>query len=207
MPRPLLRVTKVSALAPIRLARPRPRVIPEVQVTRISRAVVHSSKHFYGRTRGVRMRLLIVMLLFLSLDARAGDAYLALFERLTVTTRNYEIEVSPLSVRSVSSVRGTPMQQIHKYMVKNGKLINGPNAIIGAIEVLYQCSVDGVDLVIVRVERDSLFGPIKILSALSGHPVQINKIVALEIKNDKVIAAETVIEKESSFHWRASVLK
>ena len=155
----------------------------------------------------MRIKFLIVMLLFLSLDARAGDAYLALFEGLTVTTRNYEIEVSPLSVRSVPSVRGTPVQKIHKYMVQDGKLINGSNVIVGAIEVLYQCSVDGVDLVIVRVERDSLFGPIKILSALSGHPVQINKIVALEIKNDKVLATETVIEKESSFHWNASVFK
>jgi hypothetical protein len=151
------------------------------------------------------MKFLIVMLLFLSLDARAGDAYLALFEGLTVTTRNYEIKFSPLSVRSVPSVRGSPVQQIHKYTANEGRLINGSNAIAGAIEVLYQCSVDGVDLVIVRVERDSLLGPMKILSALSGHPVKISKIVVLEIKSDKVLAAETVVEKESSFDWNAAV--
>ena len=155
----------------------------------------------------MRIKLLIVMLIFLSLDARASDAYLALFEGLTVTTRNYEIKVTPLSVRPVPSVRGTPVQQIHKYMAKEGKLIHGSNSIGRAIEVLYQCSVESVDLVIVRVERDSLLGPMKILSALSGHPVQINKIVALEIKNDRVLTEETVIEKESSFHWNASVFR
>ncbi|WP_157201925.1 hypothetical protein [Massilia sp. Root335] len=85
--------------------------------------------------------------------------------------------------------------------------MDGLNAITEANEILYQCQVDGVDLVIARVQGDSLFGPIKLLSALSGHPVQINKIVALEIQNDKVLAAETVIRKESSFHWSASVFK
>ena len=151
--------------------------------------------------------ILVVMLLFLSLGAQAGEAYLALFERLTVTTNNYEIEVSPLSVRQIPSVRGVLVPQIHKYITKAGKLLNGANAFARANEILYQCQVDGVDLVIIRVESDSLFGPIKLLSALSGHPVQINKIVALEIKNDKVLAAETVIRKGSSFHWSAAVFK
>ena len=151
--------------------------------------------------------ILVVMLLFLSLVAQAGEAYLALFERLTVMTNNYEIEVSPLSVRQIPSVRGVLVPQIHKYITKAGKLLNGASAFARANEIRYQCQVDGVDLVIIRVESDSLFGPIKLLSALSGHPVQINKIVALEIKNDKVLAAETVIRKESSFHWSAAVFK
>ena len=147
------------------------------------------------------------MLLFLALNARADDVYLALFERLTVTASNYEIKVSPLSARQIPRVRGASVPQIHKYITTEGRLMDGLNAITEANEILYQCQVDGVDLVIARVQGDSLFGPIKLLSALSGHPVQINKIVALEIQNDKVLAAETVIRKESSFHWSASVFK
>jgi hypothetical protein len=150
---------------------------------------------------------LAIVLLLATLSAQSSEVRLSLFEKRTSTTTIYSLESATLAFRQVDMTSGAELPQISKYEVSGRKLVADAIKFAEADEILYQCRVDELDFVVVRVENDSLSSPMKFLSALSGHPVQVSKIVVLTIKNGRVISEKEITQKDSSYHWVAKVLK
>jgi hypothetical protein len=149
-------------------------------------------------------RFLIAMLFVVATSAQARDVQLALVEQRTSAQTDYVVNLEKLSVRKIPSVHGIELPQNQKYSSQSRKLVVGSDAVADADEVLFQCSINDIDLVIVRDEYNSL-NPLYWLAAASGHPVQVSRIVALTIKNGRVVSEREIIRKASSYDWVAKV--
>lgn len=60
---------------------------------------------------------------------------------------------------------------------------------------------------VVRDEYNSFLGPLKLLYAFSGHPVQVSEIVLLVILNNVVVGEREIIRKESAYRWLVGIYK
>jgi hypothetical protein len=101
---------------------------------------------------------------------------------------------------------GAPLPQISSYSSINCKLVRNVKNLADADEVLFQCHINEQDIVVVRVEYNSFFGPLKLLSALSVHPIQVSKIVVVAISGSNHVSEKEVVHKDSSYHWVAQIL-
>jgi len=135
---------------------------------------------------------------------QAAEVRLSVFEESTQRTRNYKFDVATSVLKSSRVVSGKAVQQTTIYSAKDGYLFAGDKKIVEADELLFQCHVDGCDLVVVREEYNSFSNPLRILFAFGGHPVQVSKIVILKIVDGKLETKKEIIRKPSSYHWRVS---
>jgi hypothetical protein len=152
------------------------------------------------------VRLLIATLFMLAQVAQAHDVQLILVEQRTSEQTGYSVNLDSLKAHKIPLPQGTSLPQSSKYSSQNRKLVSSAGIVADADEVLFQCEVEGLDLVIVRDEYNSFFGPLNLLAALSGHPVQVSRIVAIAIKGNRVVSEREITRKASSYHWLASVL-
>jgi hypothetical protein len=58
---------------------------------------------------------------------------------------------------------------------------------------------------VVRVEYNSLGGPIRLLSAFAGHPIQVSKVLILAISGEKIRSENEITRKDSSYGWSAKI--
>jgi hypothetical protein len=112
-----------------------------------------------------------------------------------------------LELRKISEARGSELAQLSKYTSSDRKLIGDGKLLATADEILYQCQVDGIDLVVVRDEYNSFLGPIRLLAAFSGHPIQVSKITMLTIVNNTQISRREITRKDASYQWVVKVYK
>lgn len=152
------------------------------------------------------MRHLTSCLLLLTwLTCHASEVQLSLFERATSTTTVFLLDTSNLKLTPTSAVQGSELPQITTYASVGGKLVSGNVKLTDADEVLFQCRLDNIDLVVVRDEYNSFGGPLRILVAFAGHPIQVSKILVLAISNGQVVSEREITRKDSSYHWVAKV--
>jgi hypothetical protein len=159
--------------------------------------------------------VLTIAFLITTSAAQASEVRLSLLEKSTSTTTAYSLESTTLAFRQIEAANGSELPQIGKYMTSARKLVANANAtatatataLADADEILYQCRIGEIDFVVVRVESNSFSSFMKLISALSGHPIQVSKIVVMTIRDGRVISKKEITHKDSSYHWVAKVLK
>jgi len=151
-------------------------------------------------------RFLLFALLLICSVARSSELRLSLLEEQTSTTTAYTVDSNSLEMHQIGSASGSPLPQISSYSSINRKLVLNEKDLTDADEVLFQCHINEMDIVVVRVEYNSFFGPLKLLSALSGHPIQVSKIVVVAISGINHVSEKEVVRKDSSYHWVARIL-
>jgi hypothetical protein len=139
--------------------------------------------------------------------AKAADVRVALFEEKTKTTSVFRVETRSVSVTRQEGITGTKVQQSTKYKVRNRKLVVDGKPLADADDILFQGEVDRDEIVVVRCEYNSFFGPWKLLSAMAGHPVQVSKIVLLKIDEGVVMGEQVLAREEYSYDWRADLYR
>ena len=150
-------------------------------------------------------KFLFTALMLLSAAAQASAVQLSLVDKATSERSNYSFDISERNFHGIASIQGTLLPQLEKYTSQNRKLIGNGIVLANTDEILFQCEIDGVDLVVVRIEYNSLLGPLKLLGALSGHPVQISKIILLTIANNAVASEKEITRKESAYRWLVGI--
>jgi hypothetical protein len=153
------------------------------------------------------MKVLILFVVLLTDVVQAIEVKISVLEKNTQVTTFYSFDVASSALRPLDSASGKAMPKTTTYSVKDRKLLAGENSLSDADELLYQCHIDDCDLVIVREEYNSFSNPLRIFSAFGGHPIQVSKIVILEIVDGKVKTQSEIIRKPSSYDWTASVLE
>lgn len=150
----------------------------------------------------------LVIMFFLAMEeCSAGQVQLSLHEQSTASTKIYSIDTGTLAVTPHSVVDGAELPQTTRYTSVNRKLVAGNVRLVAADDVLFQCELDGVDLVVVRVEYNSFGGPIRLLAAVAGHPIQVSKVLILAISGGKIRAEKEITRKDSSYVWSAKVFR
>lgn len=137
-------------------------------------------------------------------------------ERLAIERKETAFFITLEGLRAVpfQGPHGVRVSPITKYSIKKSKsdgagmgsadLCDGDRPIRPALNLLYQCSLDGKDLVIVRREHNSFSSPIRWLAALSGHPVQVSEIWAIVIDGSNDPKETQLISKPASYKWAAA---
>jgi hypothetical protein len=155
----------------------------------------------------MNMKVLILFMVLLTEIVQAIEVKISVLEKDTQVTTSYSFDVASSNLKPLDSASGDAVPQTTTYSVKDGQLLAGDKNLAEADELLYQCHIDGCDLVIVRDEYNSFSNPLRILSAFAGHPIQVSKIVILKIVDGKVRKQLEIIRKPSSYDWTASVLE
>ncbi|MFZ6780780.1 hypothetical protein ACO0LD_28440 [Undibacterium sp. Ji83W] len=137
----------------------------------------------------------------------ANEVQLSLQEKDGIPQTNYIVSTPDIKLHKIASITGSELPQIERYISKNRKLILDELVLADADEILFQCELDGIDIVVVREEYNSFLGPLKLLSAMSGHPIQVDKIILMVIKNNAVAETKEIKRKESVSRWLARVYR
>jgi hypothetical protein len=72
--------------------------------------------------------------------------------------------------RKASNAAKGVLPQIDAFSVQSRRLKHIGRGISNAEEILYQSSVDGYDVAVVREEYNSFASPWRLIAAMSGHP-------------------------------------
>lgn len=151
------------------------------------------------------MRVLFLCLVLAANIGRATEVRLSVYEENTQKTRYYAFDVAKSALKSLSEASGKAVEQTTTYSVKDRRLFGGDKILVKADEILYQCHIDGRDVVVVRDEYNSFSNPMRMLVAFAGHPVQVSKIMVLKIVDGKLETTTRIIRRPSSYRWRVSV--
>ena len=158
-----------------------------------------------ARVRIPQWWLAVVVLACAMCNASASEVRLALLELATKQTTFYGLNLESGKVQSASGPGGADLESSTKYEVQNYKVKGLPGEPLAeAIEILRQATFDGHDILLVRQEYNSA-NPMYWLAAMSGHPVQVSKIVWLDIKDGKLLHSVEIARKPVSYHWQASL--
>lgn len=149
--------------------------------------------------------ILFMSIFVLTNHADASEFVIALHEKATNETTNYAFDLNTSELRKVSEVFGNEIANTSYYVVRDQKLVGNGKVLMDADEILYQGQTGGIDLLVIREEYNSFSNPVRWLSALSGHPIQVNKILAVTIKDGNILAQKEIVKKPSSYHWSAHV--
>ncbi|MFZ6709586.1 hypothetical protein [Undibacterium sp. TC9W] len=150
--------------------------------------------------------LLVGIALLYSSSVPANEVQLSLQEDKDQQT-HYTVNIPDISLHKIASITGSELPQIAKYVSKNRKLMFDDAVLADADTILFQCELDGVDIVVVREEYNSYFGPLKLLSAMSGHPIQVSKIILIVIKDKVIVDKKEIERKESAYVWLVHMYK
>ena len=156
----------------------------------------------------IKIRRLIaglVVSFFALAECKAGHVQLSLHERSTASTKNYSVDTDELALKPLSVIEGAELMQTTRYSSVDRKLVVGNVKIADADDVLFQCELNGVDLVVVRVEYNSFGGLIRLLAAVAGHPIQVSKVLIFAISGGKIRSEKEITRKDSSYVWSAKI--
>jgi hypothetical protein len=149
--------------------------------------------------------MILTLLAALAAVSPACDATIVLFEARTTRTSIHCIDFRKWSVSKPNSAEGSALPSIDRYVVKDYHLRYRDKTLAEAVEILAQTSVGEHDLVVVRHEYNSFSNPLRILSAVAGHPVQVSEIIALAVSDGRVVKRWRLARVASSYEWRADV--
>ena len=92
-----------------------------------------------------------------------------------------------------------------QYLISDGAISYRGKKIFDANEFLYESNVNGIDVLVVRDEYNSFSSPLKLLSALAGHPVQTSKIWILSVQSGKIENKLLLAKEDSSYEWQVKM--
>lgn len=153
------------------------------------------------------MHFLFTALMLFTTLAQASTVQLSLMEEGSSEKVLYAFDTKEFKLSEISSIDGQMLASTTKYTTQHRKLVGSGRPLAAADDILFECEVDGMDLVIVREEYNAFFGPMKLLLAFAGHPVQVSKIVVYAIANDAIVGTREVTIKEDAYRWIAGVYK
>ena len=91
---------------------------------------------------------------------------------------------------------------INRFTISGDFLSYNGQPAFKATEILAQSTVDGTDIVVVRVETLGLGNP---LAFLAGHPKQVSKIVVAGFRSGRLIWQRHIAKEAYSGKWQASL--
>jgi hypothetical protein len=160
------------------------------------------------------MRVIIAILVIFTVGfIRAAEVRISLHEKDPLMQKEvpaftcYAFKIESATLTSLASASGKALQQTNEYSIEERRLSLHGKRVAKADEILYQCHVGGCDLVIVRDEYNSFSNPLRILSAFSGHPIQVSKIVILTIVDGDLKSQTEIIRRPASYEWTASIME
>ena len=151
------------------------------------------------------MRLSAIFLMLFYTAAHAADLVVAITETKTGREKFFRIETDSLLVRRVRATNSQALANITRYKIEKGKLIAGDQSLIKAESILFQCSAGDTDFAVVRQEYNSFCSPLRVLAAISGHPIQVSKIVIVKIAGGKLAGHRKLTRRASSYGWTAII--
>ena len=150
---------------------------------------------------------LLALLLFAASFAHAGEVAVEVLEKQAKVVTAYIFDTQSGRLKVVDRITGKEIPQVSTYTVRDRKVMFNGKTLANAEEILYQCQIDGADLLIVRVEHNSFSSPFKWLAAFSGHPIQVSTINLLQVSNGELKSETPVARKEASYGWSAKIFK
>jgi hypothetical protein len=151
--------------------------------------------------------LLFALAIFGASHCSAAELILELHENATKQTTYHSLEPPSGKVAVAAQSGSEPTRAIAAYRIKDWKLVGlssgGP--LLNATEILSQASHDGLDFIVLRDEYNSFSNPLRLLSALAGHPTQVSKIVWVVIRNGIVIHSIEIKREPGSYSWTAGM--
>ena len=154
------------------------------------------------------MRSLVItgLLLFSGL-ACAAEVRLELYEAHAKQTSFHSLDLASGTLSTVQAPGAIELGKLEAYRVRNEHIehVQSGQVIAEATEILCQATTAGVELLVVRQEHNSFSNPLRLLSAFSGHPVQVSKIVWLVVRDGKVEHSVELIRRPASYYWRAKL--
>ena len=151
------------------------------------------------------MRLLVVPLLLAASIAQSSPVKIDVLEKSTAVTRTYWYDVNSSSLTKAEHPVHGPIPPLTRYVSADRKLTLNGLAISAADDILYQCRVEDMDVVVVRVEHNSVSNPLRVLTAVAGHPIQVSTIYVLKIRNQSLLSRRELVHKPASYDWSATV--
>ena len=136
------------------------------------------------------------------------DVVLSLHEKRTETTSYYTLNLVKGKAVPAQAVSSKEIPRTKAYGVLDGTLVrvDGLWRLMDATEILFQGEWDGLEVLIIREEYNSFSSPMRLLSALSGHPLQVSKIVWVTVKNGDIVHEKELRREPSSYGWKAVLL-
>ena len=153
------------------------------------------------------MKLLLLLFLVFYASARANDLIVSITEKDTTTETVFRVNAQSLKCTRIQTRQNRALPRIHKYTIVNWQLSAAGRRLTNATEILFQTTVDGNDFLVIRDEYNSWLGPLRLLVAFSGHPVQVSKIVVVKVASGRSIARKELTRKAASYHWSATISK
>ena len=151
------------------------------------------------------MRLSVIFLMICA-AAHAADLVVAVKETKTGRESFFRIDTDSLRVmKSKQPATNQPLPKITRYKVEKERLIAGDESLMKAENILFQGSAGDADFVVVRREHNSFSNPLRVLSAIAGHPIQVSKIVIVKIAGGKIAGDRELARRASSYDWTATI--
>lgn len=156
------------------------------------------------------MRLVVLALwIATSVSAQAAELRLALFEEATKRTTYHSLHLESGEVAVVPDAAGSAPAATTIYRIKDYKLdgAKGGPPMMEATEILAQATSGGFDVLVIREEYNSFANPLRWLSAMAGHPVQVSKILWVVVKDGKVLHRKELQREPASYRWSAQLFE
>ena len=148
------------------------------------------------------VRLTFLAVLFFSVGVHAADFSITVKEQKTAKTSVFTVDTEG---RRIPGARSTDsmLPSTDSFSIQDRHLIYANRPIAAADELLAQGTDEGIQIAVVRQEYNSLSNPLRLLSAFSGHPVQVSKITLIAIRNSRVAWEKELTHEPSSYTWSA----
>jgi hypothetical protein len=153
------------------------------------------------------MKAIIVCVALIANLAHAAEVKVSLLECKTAATTSYAFDIETAVLKDIPIATGIILSQTTRFSVQDDRLFVGGKKLTKAKQILFQCNIDGVDLVVIRRIHVTIATPLRLLSAFAGHPMEINEIAILKVVDGKLIGEREMTRKLSSWDWTANVMQ
>lgn len=133
---------------------------------------------------------------------------LTLEERDSGMTHSLTINEDSGTFNPLHSRRSAALSRLQRrvgFSVSDGDLLFDKEKIGDANEILAEAGFVGGRIVVARDEYNSWGGVQHVFRALLGHPVQVNQIFVVLLKDDGVTRRVEFIARENSYSWDATI--
>jgi hypothetical protein len=138
--------------------------------------------------------------------ANAGDLVVKVTEVATGHASFFRVETATLEYTDAPPVEGRAVEQISRYTVQDHQLVANRTILTDADEILFQCTKDGADFVIVRFEQDAPSSILGSFLAGLGMYRPVSKVFIVKVVDGKYVARKRLVRNTDSFDWKAIVL-
>ncbi len=111
--------------------------------------------------------------------------------------------LAPLTGKlTTSPASPSELTAINHFAISDRKLTYYGQTHLKADEILTQVAADGIDIVVFRVEKNTLGNP---LAFIAGHPKQVSTIIVAGFRAGQVMWQRRIAKEAYSTQWHASI--